>query len=210
MQEKEYWPPLLVWILSSPTTWALTICKWVYNPYKYGYNPTYPVVRPFIGVITLLITIVGAHLVWVVVCCLFGCFLLCFLVDRSLATPRPISMKSPSPKYLLLDMPDFSVYDYTLEINLAHGWKMDVVSRCISFIWMSFRSANISLREGNSLNSTICWDQSPCSECVLRWTCEAQREKGDGWRMDFYGLKSWFGWFSWESDFTVSVYWATF
>ena len=43
-------------------------------------------------------------------------------------------MKSPRPKYLLLDMPDFSVYDYTLEINLAHAWQMDVVWRCISFI----------------------------------------------------------------------------
>ena len=37
--------------------------KWSYNPYKKGYNPSYPFISGQLGVITPLITDDGAHFV---------------------------------------------------------------------------------------------------------------------------------------------------
>ena len=45
-----------VWHHKFGTRWAPTSYKWGYNSYKEGCHPRYPVIRPFIGVITLLIT----------------------------------------------------------------------------------------------------------------------------------------------------------
>ena len=49
----------------SGTRWALLPVVFVgvqLHVYK-GYNPSYPVIRPFIGVVTPFITTIGAHLI---------------------------------------------------------------------------------------------------------------------------------------------------
>ena len=46
----------------SCTGWAPAIYKWSSNPFKYSFSPSYSFIRPFIGVMTLLITIVGPTL----------------------------------------------------------------------------------------------------------------------------------------------------
>ena len=49
--------------IQHPGRWAPTSYKWSYKPYKWPYNWVTGVITPISGVITILITGRGAHLV---------------------------------------------------------------------------------------------------------------------------------------------------